>query len=193
MKKVGIFGGRFDPIHTGHLIIARDVKELLNLEKIVFLVSFNPPHKPTVADFEDRVEMVRRAIKGERGFEVSTLEREMGLPKTYTVLVLQELKRRIPKADLYFLLGSDQYAEFPRWYHPEKILELANLVVLLRPEIEIPKTIYKPNRIVFFKKRTISISSTEIRKRSSEGKSIRFLVPESVREYIEKRKIYRMG
>lgn len=189
--KVGIFGGRFDPIHTGHLIIARDVIEEFQLDRIIFLVSFNPPHKPTIANFEDRFEMVKRAIVGEDRFEVSSLEKKLGLRKTYTALVLEEFKKEYPQERLFFLVGADQYIEFPRWYHPEMVLKLAKLIVLERPEVEIPRTILKPDNIVFFKGRVIAISSTEIRERIKEGKSIRYLVPESVRKYIRLKGLYK--
>lgn len=192
IAKIGIFGGRFDPIHTGHLIIARDVLEALGLQRIIFLVSFHPPHKPTLASFEDRLEMVKRATRKEEGFYVSDLEAHLGLEKTYTALVLEEFKRRNPPSEIFFLLGADQYVDFPRWYHPERVLDLARLVVLERPEVEIPKTLFKPDNVIFFRGRVISISSTEIRERIIHGKSINFLVPEEVRALIEERKLYRV-
>ena len=187
--KVGILGGRFDPIHIGHLIVAQDVAEILGLEKVVFLVSYNPPHKKAIADFEDRFNMVRLAVKSRSDFTASPFEKQLNLPRSYTVEVLKELKKYYPNDSVYFLIGMDQYVKIDTWYKPLEIFHYAHLVVMERKSSTHKREKIHP-KIIFVKQREIDISSTEIRTRVRLGKSIKFLVPEPVEKYILKRKLY---
>ena len=191
MKKIGIFGGRFDPIHNGHLIVAQDLLDKFSLEKIIFLISYNPPHKDVETLFHHRYKMAKLATYGNSYFEVSDFERKLNLEKSYTVLVLEALKKKLPHRDFYFIMGYDQFLQLSTWYNVEKFLELARPIVLRRG-VEDKKFVSSPysSRVIFITQRIIEISSTEIRQRVKEGKSIKYLVPEAVIEYIEKEKLY---
>ena len=183
--KIGVFGGRFDPIHIGHFILARDVLETFNLDKIVFLVNFTPPHKKVFASFEHRLKMVEIAIQGIQEFSVSDIESKLNLEKSYTAMVLPHLSHL---GKLFLIIGGDQYREFDRWYLHEKIIEMAQLIVLDRPGI-VAKGIYD-HKVLRFTSRRIDISSSEIRERIRVGKPIHFLVPKRVEEYIIKNRLY---
>ncbi len=187
--KVGILGGRFDPVHIGHLIVARDVKEILGLEKMIFLVSHNPPHKSAVADFKDRFNMVNLAVKPLRGFTASQFEKQLNLPKSYTVEVLKELKNLFPQDTFYFLIGMDQYSRIQTWYKPMEIFKYAYLVVMERKGCQHTREKIHP-KVIFVRQREIEISSTEIRQRVAQGKSIKYLVPDAVESYIKRNKLY---
>ncbi len=187
--KVGVFGGRFDPVHIGHLIVASDVRERLGLDRVAFMPSWNPPHKPAEAKWEDRLRMLELAIEGVDWAEIWTVERELNLPKSYTVLVLEEVRRRRPGDEIYFFLGTDEFANLPSWHQPERLFHLAKVVVLTRA-IKTPFHHQFVERALFVPNRVIEISSSEIRRRVREGRSIRFLVPEPVRAYIEEKGLY---
>jgi len=187
--KVGIFGGRFDPVHIGHLILARDVLEHLKLDKILFLLSYTPPHKEVSLSFENRLKLLRAALLSEPYFEVCTIEKDIGLKKSYTALVLEKLAESMPGNKLYFIMGEDQFAKLNTWYMPEKIFKIANVVVLKRHEEEL-KTTYL-ERVFYVNRRIIEISSTEIRERIKKGLCIRHLVPEKVAEIIISEKLYK--
>jgi len=187
--KVGVFGGRFDPVHIGHLIVASDVRERLGLDRVAFMPSWNPPHKPAEAPWDDRLRMLQLALEGVDWAELWTVERELNLPKSYTVDVLTEVKRRRPEAELYFFLGTDEFANLPSWHEPERLFELARVVVLTRA-IKTPFHHRFVERALFVPNRVIEVSSSEIRERVRRGLSIRFLVPEPVRLYILERGLY---
>ncbi len=193
MRKVGIFGGRFDPIHIGHLIVAQDAVELLNLEKLVFLVSFTPPHKDCFAPFEDRFEMVKLAISGVPYFEVSDIEKRLRLEKCYTYEVMKKLKVELQGANCLLIIGMDQFNALPTWYRWRDLVELVKIAVLRRPgdtpDPDLTKKLKE--KVIFLDTRLIDISSTEIRERIKDGKSIRFLVPQSVKEYIVSKGLYK--
>ena len=187
--KIGILGGRFDPVHIGHLIVARDVKEILGLERVIFLVSYNPPHRTAVAEFRDRFNMVRLAVNPLRGFTASQFEKQLNLPKSYTVEVLKQLKNLHPNDTFYFLIGMDQYSRIHTWYKPLDIFKYAHLVVMERKGCSRRREKIHP-RVIFVRQREIEISSTEIRQRVAQGKSIKYLVPEVVENYIFRNRLY---
>lgn len=187
--KIGIIGGRFDPIHIGHLIVAQDVAEILGLEKIIFLVGYNPPHKRAIAEFEDRYNMVRLAVKSRSDFTASPFEKQLNLPRSYTVEVLKNLKKFYPRDNLYFLIGIDQYSRINTWYKPLELFKYAHLVVMERKTSDHRREKIHP-KVIFVKQREIDISSTEVRHRVRLGKSIKFLVPEEVEKYIVRHKLY---
>ena len=189
---VGIFGGTFDPIHTGHLILAERAREELGLDVVLFMPALIPPHKITgrkIASAEARLDMIRLAIRDNPAFDVTEIElvRE-GV--SYTVDSLEELHGRAPEARFVILMGSDNARDFASWRQPDRILQLAEVAVWDRPgsyhwpEIYtdyIPKKISSP---------LIEISSTGIRNRVANGRSVRYLTPEPVRDYIELHGIY---
>ncbi len=187
--KVGIFGGRFDPVHIGHLILARDVLEHLNLDRILFLLSYTPPHKEVSLSFEMRLKLLKAALSMEPSFDVCTIERDLGLEKSYTALVLKELSKSMRTDSLYFIMGEDQFLKLHSWYMPEKIFEIANVVVLKRHEKDI-KTDFS-GRVQYVNRRIIEISSTEIRERLKRGLSIKHLVPHEVEKIILSENLYK--
>lgn len=186
---IALIGGRFDPIHIGHLIIAEDLLEILNVEKVIFLLSHNPPHKIVYSSFEDRFNMIKIAINNYKKFEVWDIERRMNLEKSYSFLVLKEILRMDYK-NLYFVIGSDQFENFKNWYNYEEILNMVNVVVVQRPSknYNYPKELL--NKVKILNNRLIEVSSSEIRKRIKENREFKFLVPYGVYEYIIERKLY---
>jgi len=190
--RTGVFGGRFDPIHMGHLIVAQDVTERLGMDRIIFLPSFHPPHKGTEAPYEDRLEMIRLGIGAGNGrLEASDLERRLALPKSYTVDILEALKSELGQGEeIIFLVGTDEFANLPSWREPERLFALARVAVLARA-IKTPITHALAQHATFVPNRVVELSSSEIRERIKRGMSIRFMVPEPVREYILEKGLYR--
>ncbi|MEO6054365.1 MAG: nicotinate-nucleotide adenylyltransferase [Chthoniobacterales bacterium] len=182
--KIGIYGGTFDPIHYGHLILARDAQEALGLDKIVFFPAKISPHKEATrpASPEVRYEMVAAAIEGEAGFEVNDFEIRRDSP-SYTVDTLRMMKAQHPESELFLFLGADNLAELHTWSEIDTVRELARLIVFGRSSISTGD--------YFFLPRQIDISSTEIRNRVAKGLSIRYLVPAKACLVLEKQKLYR--
>jgi len=200
--RIAIYGGTFDPIHIGHLIIAEFIRECLKLDKIVFVPSGNPPHKKQqhVTDENIRYKMVEEAVKGNPGFTVSDIE--MGKNTyTYTYLTLQQLKEKYRDVDIYFIIGADTVLDLLNWKEYEKVFRLCRFLAAARPGFdisEVKRMIRKLEDqygadITIIETPLIDISSTNIRKRVAEGKSIRYLVPDAVEEFIYKNNLYRNG
>ena len=191
-RRIGIFGGTFDPIHCGHLIAAEEIREKLGLEKIYFVTSANPPHKRTrkLISAGHRHEMVRRAIKGNAYFELS--DSEMGRSGfSYTIDTIADFKMRFgARTEIFFVAGSDSITGLSKWKGINKLLSSCVFVVLKRPGFFpwISKKLEK--RILPVKIHGIDISSTEIKKKIREGKSIKHLVPYAVERYIYEKKLY---
>ncbi len=191
--RIGIFGGTFNPPHVGHLIVGESVREQLKLDKIIFVPSYISPHKrkgeETLASH--RLKMVQTAIRNNSFFSVSDIEiKRKGTSYTYETLEI--LRKEYQGAKIFFIIGIDNFAEFHTWRKPQRIAELATLVVMNRP-MEAEDTGRKRLRSTteFVEVPDIQVSSTEIRRRVKEGKSIRFLVPEAVERYIARMKLYR--
>lgn len=201
-RSLAFFGGTFDPPHLGHLIVARDVAEALDLEAVFFLPARVPPHKQDedVSGGEVRLEMLKGAVQDDEVLGVSDVELRRD-PPSYTVDTLRELKERIPTADLHFVIGTDQLAELDRWKEPEEVARLARLVVVTRPGEDgaddgrsgAPSDVTCPLDVPFelVPVTRIELSSTRIRARVREGRSIRYLVPDSVRRIIEREGLYK--
>lgn len=181
----GILGGSFDPIHHGHLILARAALEELALDRILFLPANMSPHKTetTPATAQDRLAMVQLAIKDEPGFEASDLELHRP-PPSYTVETLRELRSRHPADQFTLLIGADNVAKFDTWREPDEIRRLVRLAVLDRAKHETPHDWPVVRRLV-------DISSTDLRARVAAGRSIRYLTPDSVCDYIATHGLYR--
>ena len=199
--RVGIFGGTFDPIHLGHLIVAEEVRIRLKLLKIIFIPAGNPwLRQDPVTPARHRLEMVRLAIKSNPFFELSDLEVERPGP-TYTVDTLIELREKFgPEVEFYFIIGPDALAELPRWKSPEQLIKLCQLVGVRRPGAREPELDELEraipglsSRLIFVDEPQIGISSTEIRERVAQGLSIRYLVPDEVQDYIYRHKLYLEG
>lgn len=185
--RIGILGGSFDPIHHGHLILARAAREELLLDRIVFIPANKSPHKTGTkpATAEERLEMVRRALQDEEGFEASDIEFERPAP-SYTVDTLRELKKLHPDDELVLLIGADNVATFDTWREPDEIRKLATIAVLDRANHAAPHNWPVVRRL-------IDISSTDIRARVAAGRSIRYLTPDSVCDYIAAHGLYRQA
>lgn len=199
IERIGVFGGSFDPIHIGHLIVAEILQHELALEKVLFLPAGRPPHKPEqqLAADSHRVAMLELAINDCPGFEISTVDLDRP-GSSYTATTLRLLKESLPaSSDLVFLMGQDSLRDFPKWRDPEIIASLARLGVALRPGVDVdvaeieravPAT---AGRIHLVSVPLIGISSRDIRKRVRSGEPFRFQVPHGVDTYIDRHGLYR--
>lgn len=185
--RLGILGGTFDPIHFGHLAIAEEARECYALDAVLFIPAGAPPHKRyQPARPEQRLLMVQLATANHPKFHVSRLEIDRPGP-SYTVDTLQALHAQYPQAELYFIIGADAALEFAGWREPGRILELAHVVAATRPGFPLAPLPH----IALLDVPGLAISSTELRRRASEGRSLRYLVPDAVASYIAKEDIYR--
>jgi len=190
---IGIFGGTFNPPHVGHLIVAESVREQIELDRIIFVPSYISPHKQDEIGHSavHRFEMIQRAIETNSRFDVSDVEIQRG-GISYTVSTLDYFKQKYPKESLFLIIGMDNYLIFHQWKEPKKILELATLVVLNRPlYTKKVNEIIDTKNTIFIDVPNIDISSSEIRKKVKEGKSIKYLVPDSVEQYIIEHQLYK--
>ena len=199
MKKIGVLGGTFDPIHNGHLALAEEVSTALGLDEVVFIPAGQPQLRGEVpvSPAEHRVAMVRLAIAGKPYFRLSTMEIERVGP-TYTVDTMTELGTQPGSGDeLFFILGWDSLAELPHWMDPAGLIARCRLVAVPRPgcalpdlemlEAEIPGL---TQRVILLDRPEIDISASAIRDRVSRGQPIGHLVPGAVAEYIARQKLY---
>ncbi len=190
--RVCIFGGTFDPPHIGHLLVAQTVCEAENFDKILFMPANKPPHKKSVSGVEDRLAMLNIAIEGNPNFEISDMEIKRG-GVSYTIDTLKAMKSSIIKKedDLFYLIGSDSLLELHQWKDTREILKNCNVVVAIRPGFrpsDIPAWIL--HRIQFANIPRFEISSSNIRTRWRENKTIRYLVTLPVWKYINQNKLY---
>ena len=200
MKKYGIFGGSFNPIHYGHLMICEYIKEEMGLDKVIFIPTGNPPHKELELSAKDRYEMVRLAISPNPDFEISDIETTR-VEKSYTVDTIRELKKIYKEEKLYFLIGLDSLFQLKTWMKIGDLSQEIEFVVALRPgyldKEEVNKEIdfLRENfgtKINLIKTPLYEISSTDLRDRIREGKSLRYLIPKKVLDYIEESGFYKV-
>ena len=199
MKKYGIFGGSFNPIHYGHLMICEYIKEEMGLDKVIFIPTGNPPYKELELSAKDRYEMVRLAISPNPDFEISDIETTR-VKKSYTVDTIRELKKIYKEEKLYFLIGLDSLFQLKTWMKIGDLSQEIEFVVALRPGYldreEINKEIdfLRENfgtKINLINTPLYEISSTDLRDRIREGKSLRYLIPKKVLDYIEESGFYK--
>jgi nicotinate-nucleotide adenylyltransferase len=185
LKKIGIFGGTFDPIHHGHLILAREAVEALGLETVIFIPAAISPHKKgqPPAPGDARLAMVRAAIEGEPAFAVDSLELERASP-SYAFDTVTTLRQRESSAEFIFLVGEDNVARLSSWHRFTELEKLVQFVVLERSGLK-SEHAYPAIR------RHVDISATDIRNRVARGQSIRYLVPPAVEQIIRERQLYR--
>jgi nicotinate-nucleotide adenylyltransferase len=191
MSKIGIFGGTFDPIHMGHLITAQSVREIRELNKIIFIPAFISPHKTSAdaSSTKHRANMIKIAIEDVPFFEYSDIEIKKG-GISYTVDTLRELKKVYDEIE--FIVGYDNIFSFHKWKDPDEILKLAKIIVLKRKSSLPPPFEDKYyHQAIFVQTRGIEISATDIRERVKNNQPIHFLVPQKVKEYIYEQKLYR--
>jgi len=188
--KIGILGGTFNPVHIGHLILAEEAREKLGLDKVIFVPAYLPPHKDTtdIAPALMRLEMLKLAIKGNGFFSVSDTEIKRD-GRSYTIDTIREFKTKYPNDELYFLIGSDLLTYLEDWKDLNEILTMVKFITATRPGYALEKI---PKRIDTIPIRAVDISGFEIRKAVKLNKSFRYLVPEAVFKFINRKKLYRM-
>ncbi|HTP65215.1 MAG TPA: nicotinate-nucleotide adenylyltransferase [Geobacteraceae bacterium] len=211
--RIGVLGGTFNPVHIAHLRIAEEVRESFDLEKVIFVPSATPPHKPLAGDlpFEIRHEMVKRAIKGNPAFAVSDIEGKRG-GKSYSIDTIHSLRAEYPDNEFFFIVGSDSFLDIGTWRKYSNIFALCNIVVVERPGAAVTsicsslpfdilhdfsyfeaekRLAHKSGYSVYYAKGVpLEISSTAVRRLARLGRSIRFLVPEAVELYIKEQRLY---
>ena len=213
--RLGLFGGTFNPIHLGHLRAAIEVREAFNLDKLLLIPSANPPHKTAgqVADAEDRLEMVRLAVGGEPCLEASDVELARPGP-SYTIQTLRYFQEQFgSETDIHFIVGQDAFSEITTWKSYQALFVTAHFIVMTRPRPKLhsfedfihtrisAEYQYDPTSNLYSHPRWctifclnithLDISATKIREWVRRGRSIRFLVPDVVQGFIDKKRLYR--
>lgn len=182
--KTGIFGGTFDPIHSAHLTVAREAAAHFGLDRVLFVPAANPPHKRGVhADFEDRYRMVELACEGDPLLSASRLE--AGLEKSYSILTIERLQ---DQGELYFIIGSDAFAEITTWHRWRDVIAAVRFIVVTRPghQYSVPEGA----RVCRLETLALNVSSSEIRRRLAQGDPVPEL-PAAIRQYVADRGLYR--
>lgn len=199
--RLGIFGGTFDPVHFGHLLLAERCREACQLDQVWFMPAAQAPHKQATAPTasKDRLAMLELALSENPAFEVSRLELDRG-GVSYTLDTLQRIQAVQPKAELFLLMGADSLFDMPNWRGPREILRLATPVCVVRPgspppDYDVLAGLTDPERLALFRAYSaempaIDISSTEIRARAAAGQSLRYLTPTAVVDYIGEHRLY---
>lgn len=187
--RLGLFGGTFDPPHIGHLVVAQDVVEALGLDRLLFVPARVPPHKTDreISPPGIRLKMVLSMAAGNARFGVSEVELSREGP-SYTVDTLIHYRKQNPEADIFFIMGADQATALDTWQEPGRVVALATLVVMDRAGAGAPSGEFLSVPVT-----RVDISATEVRKRVLDGRSIRYLVPNDVRQIIESNRLYRAG
>jgi len=189
--RIGLLGGTFDPIHTGHLVLAQECWHKLNLDKVIFIPAYIPPHKELESDVavSDRLNMVRLALESDDRFEISSYEIDKK-DTSYSIDTLRYFSEKCGDEDeLFFLLGADLVEGLSAWKEPEELFELACFVVCTRPGWD-ESSQYK-DRIQYIEIPSIDVSSSMIRARIKNREPIDYLVPEVVVKYIRNKGLYR--
>lgn len=195
--RVGVLGGTFDPVHNGHLHIARLLREALDLDRVVWVPAGRPPHKAgqIVSSDQDRLAMLRLALEGSPSDEISTIDLERAGP-SYTADTLELLAQQLQPARLVFLMGEDSLRDLPTWHEPERIVQAAELAVAGRPGIDADLELVARDvpsirgRVQTVPIDEVAISSSDIRQRARAGESLSGLAPPAVAAYIRERGLY---
>ncbi|GIP35888.1 nicotinate-nucleotide adenylyltransferase [Paenibacillus sp. J2TS4] len=191
---IGIMGGTFDPIHIGHLLAAETAAEEANLDEVWFMPANIPPHKASapLATSQQRLEMVQCAIESRPSFKAIDDELKRG-GTSYTFDTVARLQQQYPDYRFHYIIGADMVMYLPKWYRIEELAQLVTFIGVGRPGYELNLTELPPalrDRVQLVSMPAMEVSSTDIRKRRQEGRSIRYRVPESVRQYIERKGLY---
>ncbi len=184
-ERIGLFGGSFDPVHTGHLILAQMAADFAGLDRVLFTPTAAPPHKTgrILSPFEDRIEMVRLAIEGNKLFELSLLEGSDGPSYTWES-VLHYSRAGYGREQLHLIVGSDSFAEMGKWRNPSEIFDNATIISMMRPGSEQLPAPPPGAAVMIIETGANMISSSGVRSRVRGGRTIRYLVPEPVERYI---------
>jgi nicotinate-nucleotide adenylyltransferase len=199
--KIGLFGGSFDPIHRGHIDPVREARRFLGLDRVIYLPTARPPHKPgrALAPALCRYTMVELALLGEEGLEVSAHELTPDRP-AYTIETLEHFRREMPETELYLLIGGDSFADLHHWVRWREIPDAARLVVLTRPGWDLETVPLHPevaelartDRVVPLRLTPVDVSSTRLRELLAAGLPLpEGAVPNLVVRYVQKYKLYR--
>jgi len=217
--KIGLLGGTFDPVHCGHLIVAEEAADVMNLDQVIFIPARIPPHKLEleISSETHRMNMLSEAIGSSDKFSVSEIEfKRKGV--SFTIETVKEMQIAYPDAEIFFIMGHDSFLEIETWYHYEELIEICKLIIVTRPGFEsFQVTDFSESIRKYFPKKVISImdslnyddrilssdwkicllmiaglkvSASEIRLRIKNGRSIRYLVPDTVRDYILAQSLY---
>jgi len=196
--RVGVLGGTFDPVHIGHLILAEEARDLLDLSIIYFVPAGDPPHKRDrrLAPVDERVRMIELAIAGNACFQVSRVDADRPGPH-YTIDMVELIKGQLPVgSELYFLMGFDSLRDLPGWHEPARLVAACHLVALTRHDIELDWDKLEAalpgirERVTILDMPELEIASNQIQARVRAGRSIRYLVPDEVRGYIAREGLY---
>jgi nicotinate-nucleotide adenylyltransferase len=184
--RTAIFGGAFDPVHKGHLLLARAATGRVNLDRVLLVPAVNPPHKHMIADYEDRFRMLELAVGGDPVLRASRLD--AGRPHSYSIETIERLREQAPDANIFFLIGADAFAEIRTWVRWPEVIAAVEFIVASRPgySYEVPEAA-RVHRMDWF---DLPVSSSEIRARLSQGESPEELPP-GVLDYIQARRLYR--
>jgi nicotinate-nucleotide adenylyltransferase len=198
--KLGLYGGTFDPVHFGHLLLAERCREELGLDEVRLIPAGDPPHKVgrTLSPGEARAEMLEFATAGNPRLIVDRRELKRS-GRSFTVETLADFHAEFPEAELYFLMGADSLADLPNWREPERIAKLARIVAVNRGDRPLPDATTLTvtlgeaiaSRVTFVNMPGIELSSTDLRDRVSAGKSLRYTTPPAVEAYIRDKMLYR--
>lgn len=196
MKKIGIMGGTFNPVHNAHLQLAVCAKEQYSLDAVIFMTSGNPPHKKhkDIPEGKIRLEMLKIAISGKEDFFADDFEVK-SKEYSYSVNTMKYLREKYPQSELYFIIGGDSLRGLPEWYKPEELVKLCKFLVYPRGGTDIDDDIYETvkkygGEIYPLQSPVIGISSTEIRERMVCGKDVSEMLPKGVLEYIKEHRLY---
>ena len=191
--KIGILGGTFNPVHSGHLINAQTILEELSLDSVFFIPSKYPVHKELEGDISamDRLAMVKLAIQGNERFEALSLELDREEP-SYTIYTIEELMKRYPGAELFLIMGADSFNEFHTWREYQRIAGIVTIVVMRRPgDSSLRRDLLKEcPSVVEAGNPLIDISSSAVRARIKEGRRADYMVPAQVIQYIKNKGLY---
>jgi nicotinate-nucleotide adenylyltransferase len=200
--RLGIFGGTFDPVHFGHLALAEECLAAANLDELWLVPAGSPPHKggKKLSRFDQRKEMLELAIAGNEKFKVEPMEADRPGP-SFTIDTLLEIQKRKPNDELFLIIGGDSALEFSTWKDPAKIASLATIIVRIRPGFSMPteqefilqlgKELGVPPKVIFVAGPPfLDVSSSLLKERVSNNKSIRYLLPRAVEVYIQQKKLY---
>jgi nicotinate-nucleotide adenylyltransferase len=191
LRRIGIFGGSFDPPHIGHLIIAELARRTLDLDIVYFVPAYRPPHKvgnhPSTA--RDRLRMTKLAVRGNAGLRVSDMElKRKGV--SYTVDTVKSFRRRFPSAVFFLIVGSDSLKQFQSWKSPDIILSEVFLAVYRRPHSHHQTSKVLASKVFWIKGPPVDLSSTDIRRRIFQDKTIQYMVRENVLGFITRKHLY---
>jgi nicotinate-nucleotide adenylyltransferase len=199
MKRIGIFGGTFDPVHVGHMILAAECRDQLGLDRLLWVLTPNPPHKlgQSISPWETRYELLQAALADDSGFELSRVDIDRPEPH-YTLDTVYLLKEQFPGAELFYLIGGDSLHDLPNWHRPQELLaEVTGFGVMHRPGDKIDMSELEKSlpgvtqKISFVDAPLLEISSRELRQRIAHRQAYRYYLPQAVYEIVQAKCLYR--